>query len=309
MPATRPLADRFWSKVDKNGPVPTGHPEYEGLGPCWVYNGGKNPLLALPLSHKIGPHEPKRVLAWRYSWEAQNGPIPSGLVVRHRCDNGTSGVCCVNPAHLVLGTQKDNVEDMYRRRIVAPREVSSEMAAAIIELRNEYGVPNELLQRAVGLDKNALDDVLYAGRTGVEPAKRRKAATVTDEEVERVVALLAEGKSLLAAAGEVGRSWGAVRAALGARGIEYRRPPLLTAEELATVRAVLAEGKSVGAAAHAVGRSWNRVRQAVHEAGLDAEIPTAPEREVRTTAEQRSANSRAAQTVRWARARAPLAGS
>lgn len=40
-----------------------------------------------------------------------NGPIPSGLVVRHACDNPA----CVRPEHLSLGTQWDNVMDMRER--------------------------------------------------------------------------------------------------------------------------------------------------------------------------------------------------
>ena len=34
-----PVEERFWPKVDKNGPVPEPHPE---LGPCWVWTGAKS---------------------------------------------------------------------------------------------------------------------------------------------------------------------------------------------------------------------------------------------------------------------------
>jgi hypothetical protein len=40
-----------------------------------------------------------------------NGKIPDGLVVRHKCDNKQ----CINPLHLELGTQKDNIDDMFKR--------------------------------------------------------------------------------------------------------------------------------------------------------------------------------------------------
>ena len=50
--------------------------------------------------------------AHRASWVAYYGDIPSGLLVRHRCDNRI----CVNPKHLELGTNAQNVDDMVRRK-------------------------------------------------------------------------------------------------------------------------------------------------------------------------------------------------
>lgn len=50
-------------------------------------------------------------VAHRVSWALNRGPIPVGMKVLHKCDNPP----CVNPDHLFLGTQRDNVEDCVRK--------------------------------------------------------------------------------------------------------------------------------------------------------------------------------------------------
>jgi len=54
----------------------------------------------------------RAMAASRASWIIHNGPIAtSKLVVRHKCDNRM----CVNPAHLIIGTYKQNMQDCVER--------------------------------------------------------------------------------------------------------------------------------------------------------------------------------------------------
>lgn len=86
--------DRFWSKVNKT----------EG---CWEWTAGKT---------KDGygifkVHTKNLMRSHRYAWELECGPIPKGLCVLHKCDNRK----CVNPNHLFLGTNEDNVKDREQK--------------------------------------------------------------------------------------------------------------------------------------------------------------------------------------------------
>ena len=49
--------------------------------------------------------------AHRYSWFINNGEIPEGMCVLHKCDIPL----CVNPQHLFIGTQIENIRDRTRK--------------------------------------------------------------------------------------------------------------------------------------------------------------------------------------------------
>ena len=86
---------RFWDKVDK-----------KGEDDCWEWT-------ASTRTNGYGQihFDQKMMQAHRASWIIENGKIPEGLVVCHSCDNKT----CVNPNHLWIGTQGDNMADRDRK--------------------------------------------------------------------------------------------------------------------------------------------------------------------------------------------------
>ncbi len=101
------LAARFWAKVDKSGPVPAHCPE---LGPCWIWTAGASSDGYGRI--RITSHGDSRCCAAHRVALALSGTNPpDDLQVRHRCDNPP----CCNPAHLLLGTQFDNMHDMMER--------------------------------------------------------------------------------------------------------------------------------------------------------------------------------------------------
>ena len=89
--------ERFWSRVNKSE--------------CWEWMGARNEK-----GYGVVAVDGKTPKAHRVAWELENGPIPAGVCVLHRCDNPP----CCNPAHLFLGSKKDNNRDMIskgRRRV------------------------------------------------------------------------------------------------------------------------------------------------------------------------------------------------
>jgi hypothetical protein len=85
---------RFWDKVNKTDT-------------CWLWIAGHG---ALGYGHFW--FNGKTVKAYRFAWSLRYGPIPKGMVIRHKvCDNPA----CVNPDHLAIGTFKDNSQDMVAK--------------------------------------------------------------------------------------------------------------------------------------------------------------------------------------------------
>jgi len=126
---------RFWASVAKLGP-----------DECWIWTGS----CSNGYGNFMTPTKHER--AHRFSWMLHRGEIPKGVFVCHTCDNP----CCVNPGHLFLGTQTENMADMWKKgrgvhgsrvitarldesKVIKIRELASS-GVSIKEMAKEFGV-------------------------------------------------------------------------------------------------------------------------------------------------------------------------
>lgn len=104
----RSLVDRFWDKVNKNGPIPPNQP---ALGVCWVWIAAKDPfgygvILVRPKNRSRYTERAHRISAHLHGLT-----ILEGECVLHKCDVPS----CINPDHLFIGTKKDNNLDRMKK--------------------------------------------------------------------------------------------------------------------------------------------------------------------------------------------------
>jgi hypothetical protein len=93
----------------------------------------------------------KTCLAHRVAYEWAYGAIPDGMLVRHKCDNPS----CCNPAHLELGTDKDNYSDMVSRGRRVPGRPKGEKNCKA-KLSEEEVKQIRLMYKAGGESTNTL---------------------------------------------------------------------------------------------------------------------------------------------------------
>lgn len=128
------LLDRFQEKYVCN--LETG---------CWEWVGSKRPNGYGHIN--AGGPDRRMLSSHRVSYELFVGPIPNGLHVLHECDNHK----CVNPEHLFLGTNADNVKD----KVAKDRQAKgSKHGGAILHEKDVVAI-KEMLRRFPSTRKRA----------------------------------------------------------------------------------------------------------------------------------------------------------
>jgi len=120
----------------------------ELLNGCWVCISLKGKRGAKP-THQYPTirHRGKYVQLSRYMYEEFVSPIPKKLVAMHTCDN----TLCVNPSHIVIGTQQQNIDDsivknrtqLFRSKKLTKKQITeifNNRTGSCTELGKKYDV-------------------------------------------------------------------------------------------------------------------------------------------------------------------------
>lgn len=149
---------------------------------CWVWQQSQNGHGYAQASKRVDGTPHWRVTAGhRLSYEAFVRPIPHGAVLCHTCDNRL----CVNPEHLRVGTQSDNIEDMLRKNrqgwvcALSETDVASARAAYAdnfftqAELAAQFGVGTVAMNAALRGVKRGQNVIAKVHRLHAAGYKRR----------------------------------------------------------------------------------------------------------------------------------------
>jgi hypothetical protein len=83
----------------------------EPMSGCWLWMGASDEKGYAHIGATLEDGGSIVIRVHRFMYIKKYGPLEAGMVVRHKCDVR----CCVNPGHLISGTQLDNVNDMISR--------------------------------------------------------------------------------------------------------------------------------------------------------------------------------------------------
>jgi hypothetical protein len=128
---------------------------------CWERQGGTRSGYGI-----IG-YQGRTRTAHRVAWEVFNGPIPDRLHVCHKCDNRR----CCNPEHLFLGTQQQNIDDMFAKG----RQSTSEQRATHGNARlSPEDVRAIRALYVAGFSQQAIADFFEIHQTAISKVIRRE---------------------------------------------------------------------------------------------------------------------------------------
>ena len=158
--ARRPLADRLWEKVDRSA----------GADGCWIWTGAKGArgYGRITVVEADGKKIAKN--AHRVAWELTHGPLLKGQLVCHNCPGGDNP-SCVNPAHMFIGSHKENMRDMAKKGRQAfqssPEKIAlsrasklSEDDAREIRTLSDAGFPLQDIAERFGVHRLTVIDVV-----------------------------------------------------------------------------------------------------------------------------------------------------
>lgn len=147
----RPFLERF---EDSYTPEPNSG--------CWLWIGSMTGTgHACGKGYGAISKDGRYVRAHRISWEMANGPIPDGMHVLHKCDTTT----CVNPDHLFIGTNLDNVLDKVAKgrarsgRLCGSRNGASKLTDETVRLIRVSSESAPILAAKLGVSSTAIKRV------------------------------------------------------------------------------------------------------------------------------------------------------
>lgn len=111
------------------------------------------------------PETKKIMYAHRYFYEKRFGAVPAGLFVCHTCDNRS----CVNPEHLFLGTNEDNMKDAAAKGRTARGEKNGQVkltSRQILKIRGLYqsGLTQQKIADRFGIHQVHVSDIILRRR-------------------------------------------------------------------------------------------------------------------------------------------------
>lgn len=130
------------------------------LGNCWEWAGPGHKNRQMNYGNIR--FNKKWIQIHRLAYETWVGPIPEGLIVRHKCDNPP----CMNPDHLEIGTHRDNFNDMVKRGRYASstkRKAAKISEQEVVEIRDEYSrgvLTQKMIGEIYGVSDNMVSQIV-----------------------------------------------------------------------------------------------------------------------------------------------------